>query len=191
MSKEILNDKRNSRVYLRRISYKDALDLKNRTNFEEERLSGYNYGNFTDADVRFRYSGITAQRRKYFAIKRKEDDRFIGFLGLKNLNSISKKAKLGIVFDASFVSQGYGYEAMLILLDYFFDEMGYKELDLEVNDFNERAYRLYKKLGFKEYGKKTALFENQDIEFDSQYFVYKNGNIHTNITMMKIREDDR
>lgn len=191
MIRAIIEDDRNYRVYLKKIDYQDALGLMKWSNFTDQEFSGYNYGDFTNNDVRYWYNSITAARKKYFAVRRKKDDLFIGFLGLKNINSILKRAKLGIVFDAAFVSKGYGYEAMQILLDYFFKELGYKELLLEVNNFNARAKALYKKLGFIECGEKLRLFENQMVDFQSEFFEYKNGMIYTKITKMKITEDDR
>ncbi|MDD7463011.1 MAG: GNAT family N-acetyltransferase [Anaerococcus sp.] len=191
MARKILKDKRDSRVYIKKIEYEDAYQVKNRGNFDDPWMHGYNYGNFTDPEIRFWYTSITGPRKRYFAVKRKEDDAFIGFLGLKNYNTFMGTAKLGIVFDANFVSQGYGYEAMEILLDYYFDDLGFNELYLDVNDFNLRAFRLYKKLGFVVEDHCLQVFENQKIIPDDTYFEIHNGMIYTKITQMKIRKDDR
>ena len=100
------------RIYLDKIDRESALELKNRGNFTDPRLIGYNYGNLTDFELRLWYGNINMPNKRYFAVRRKEDDRFIGFIGLKNINPILKRAKLGIVFDANYVSLGYGYEAL-------------------------------------------------------------------------------
>lgn len=191
MTEMILKDKSDSRVYVKKIEYADAFGVKNWGNFDNPWMEGYNYGNFSDPEIRFWFSSITGPRKRYFAVKRKEDDLFIGFLGLKNYNTFTRTAKLGIVFDANFVSQGYGYEAMEILLDYYFDDLKFKELYLDVNNFNIRAIGLYKKLGFVEEDCKLQVFENQKIDPDSQYFEVHNGIIYTKITQMKIRKKDR
>src|SRR5699024_11647721 len=150
VARKMLEDKRNSRVYLKKIEFKDAMMIKGCGNFTHPWMEGYNYGHFSDCEVKFWFSTITSPRKRYFSIFRKEDNAFIGFLGLKHYNKLLKTSKLGIVFDANQVSQGYGYEAMEILLDYYFDNLGFKELYLDVNDFNIRAYKLYKKLVFVE-----------------------------------------
>ncbi|MDD7305771.1 MAG: GNAT family N-acetyltransferase [Peptoniphilaceae bacterium] len=191
MAKKILKDKKDFRVYLKRIEYEDAIGVQRWGNFDNPWMEGYNYGFFTEAEVRYWYSTITGPRKRYFAVRRKEDDLFIGFLGLKNYNTLAKTAKLGIVFDADFVSLGYGYEAMQILLDYFFDDIKFKELYLDVNDFNIRALRLYQKLGFKVYDHTLEVFENQKIDPDFTYFEVHKGIIYTKITKMKIRKEYR
>lgn len=191
MGRKILKDRYNSRIYVKKLEYEDAFGVKYWSNFADPRFAGYNYGSFTDPEVRFWYSSITGPRKRYFAVKRKEDDLFIGFMGLKSYNTVLKTAKLGIVFDAAFVSQGYGYEAMEILLDYYFEDLQFKELYLDVNDFNKRAIGLYKKLGFVVEDHGLQVFENQMIDIDKDYFEVHNGLIYTKITQMIIRKDDR
>lgn len=179
-----------SRVYIERINRKTAYELKNWGNFDDPRLSGYNYGNLTDFEINIWYKSISTPLKRYFAVRRRVDDRFIGFMGLKNYNPILKKSKLGIVFDPNFVSAGYGYDAMVDFLDYYFNILKFKELTLEVNTFNNRALGLYKKLGFIEYGTDIELFENQKIEFDDKNFIRKHGMIYSKILKMRLTKDD-
>ena len=179
-----------SRVYLEKMTRPIAYEIKDWGNFEDPRLSGYNYGNLSNFEINFWYNSICSPRKKYFAVKRLEDDRLIGFLGLKNYNPLTKRSLLGIVFDANYVSKGYGYDAMLVLLDYYFNDLKFKEMLLEVNLFNERALNLYRKLGFKERGQDLELFENQDIEFDDRYFEKTGNLIYSKILKMKLTKDD-
>ncbi|WP_394023671.1 GNAT family N-acetyltransferase [Anaerococcus martiniensis] len=178
------------RVYIEKINRETALGFKNWGEFDDPRLSGYNYGGLTDFEINFWYNSVTTPRKKYFAVKRIEDDRFIGFMGLKNYNPLTKKAKLGIVFDPNFVSLGYGYESMSVFLDYYFNELKFREMILEVNLFNQRAINLYKKLGFKECGHTTEVFENQNIDFDQRYFEGKRDIIFSKILIMNLKKDD-
>lgn len=179
-----------NKVYLEKINRQVASELNQWGDFSDPRLSGYNYGNLSSFEISFWYSSVTTPRKKYFAVKRTSDNRFIGFLGLKNYNPLTKKAKLGIVFDPNFTSMGYGYAAMEILLDYYFNTLKFRELLLEVNLFNDRALKLYKNLGFKETGLTSEVFENQDIEFDQRYFEEKRGLIYSKILKMKLTKDD-
>ena len=117
-----------SRIYLTSIDNKTAFELKNWENFTDPKLAGYNYGGLTDFEIKLWQGTISMPNKKYFAVKRVEDDRFIGFIGLKNINPFFKRAKLGIVFDPNFVSKGYGYEAVSALLEVFFDKMNYNNL---------------------------------------------------------------
>ena len=166
------------RVYLERMTRSTAYQLNNWEDYEDPRLSGYNYGNLSDFEINFWYNSICTPRKKYFAVKRYEDDRFIGFVGLKNYNPLTKKAL------------GYGYDAMLVLLDYYFNDLKFKVMLLEVNLFNQRALNLYQKLGFKETGFDSELFENQDIEFDDRYFEMHGNLIYSKILKMKLTKDD-
>nr|WP_072537130.1 GNAT family protein [Anaerococcus mediterraneensis] len=179
-----------SRIYLKRLEKKSALELKNWGNFSDPRLEGYNYGNLSDFELILRYGSVNLANKKYFEVRKKDDDRIIGFIGLKNINPILRKAYLGIVFDANFVSMGYGYEAIRSIFEIFFDQMKYRNLFLDVNSFNERAYRLYKKCGFTEYDKDLEIFENQKIDFDPRHFEKSRGLIYSKIIKMKISKDD-
>lgn len=178
-------------IYLKIIDIDDAYDLRYWKLFEDERLKGYNYGNFTELDSEIWYMNVTSYRKKYFSVRKIEDDRLIAFIGLKNINKIFKKSTLGIVFDPKYTSKGYGFKAMTILLNYYFNDMKFNELYLEVNDFNLRAKRLYKKLGFKKIGEKLEVFENQDVKIDERYFVKKFNKVYSKISKMIIRKDER
>lgn len=179
-----------NRVYIEKIDRKTAMEIKDWGCFDDPRLIGYNYGGLTDFEINFWYNSISTPRKKYFAVRTKAEDRFIGFLGLKNYNPLSKKSKLGIVFDPNYVSQGYGYDAMCVLLDYYFDELNFKEIHLEVNLFNNRAISLYKKLGFKEIGYTKEAFENQEVECDNRYFEIDHGILYAKILKMILTKDD-
>ena len=120
-----------SRIYLDKIDNGSALELQKWGIFDDPRLVGYNYGNLTDFEIKLWQGTISMPNKRYFAVRRISDDRFIGFIGLKNINPLLKRAKLGIVFDPNFVSEGYGYEAVMALMEIFFGEMGYRILTLD------------------------------------------------------------
>lgn len=179
-----------SRVYLDKIDIESAGELRDWGLFDDPRLSGYNYGNLTDFELRLWYGSISMPNKKYYAVRKLKDDRFIGFIGLKNINPILKRAKLGIVFDPNFVSKGYGYDAIKEILALFFIKMGYRSLYLDVNTFNTRALRLYEKSGFKVTSKSKEVFENQNIRPDGENFIEEKGLIYSKIINMKISKDD-
>lgn len=178
-------------IYLKEIDIDDALDLRYWKLFKDERLKGYNYGNFTEIDSEVWYMNVKGFRKKYFAVRKNKDNRMIAFIGLKDINKITKKSTLGIVFDPAFTSCGYGYKAMDILLDYYFKDMKFNEMYLEVNDFNERAKKLYEKLGFKKIGTSLEVFENQEVRIDDKFFVKRFNKVYSRISQMRIRKDER
>lgn len=179
-----------SRIYLDKIDVKAAFELQDWAIFDDPKLVGYNYGNLTDFEIKLWQGSISMPNKKYFAVRRVIDDRFIGFIGLKNINPLLRRAKLGIVFDPNFVSDGYGYEAVMAIMRVFFVEMSYRTLTLDVNTFNERALNLYKKCGFKITSYTREVFENQDVEVDGENFELSHGLVYSKIINMKLSKDD-
>jgi RimJ/RimL family protein N-acetyltransferase len=79
------------------------------------------------------------------------DGRVIGSLTLRDMQR-PHSARLGITIGADFVSQGYGTEALQLYLDYYFGEMGFRRIVLDVAATNLRAVRTYRALGFRRTG---------------------------------------
>jgi hypothetical protein len=58
----------------------------------------------------------------FFAVCLKEDDRFIGVVGVDHIDWVNRTGETGSeLSEASFRGQGYGTEAKFLLLEYFFD----------------------------------------------------------------------
>ncbi len=58
---------------------------------------------------------------------------------------------LGIAIgEKEFWGKGFGTEAMRLLVDYSFETLNLQKVELEVHGFNERAFKCYEKVGFKE-----------------------------------------
>jgi len=72
----------------------------------------------------------------------------IGWLTLRNINGEAGSSVLGIALDPTRMGIGYGTDALMAFLDYYFDVMGFKEMWLDVAAFNYRAMRSYEKCGF-------------------------------------------
>ena len=72
--------------------------------------------------------------------------------------------------------KGYGAEAIRLLLGYAFDRINLNKVELEVYEYNERAYRLYLRLGFVEEGRRRAR-------------VYRNGRYYESIQMGILRDE--
>ena len=87
--------------------------------------------------------------RWFFVICRLEDKRPVGSLDLREIGPTSGGAGLGIVIgDPADTSQGYGSDALRVLLDFGFGELRLERMWLEVFEFNERARHVYERLGF-------------------------------------------
>ena len=92
------------------------------------------------------WSALTGRSRRLYTVE-DEGRRPIGSLTLRDIDG-RRSARLGITIGADFVSQGYGTEALRIFLDYYFGEMGFARLVLDVAATNLRAVRTYQALGF-------------------------------------------
>ena len=91
----------------------------------------------------------------------------LGFLNVFDIDRENRRAKLGIYLGYEFTNQGYGTEAINILLHYYFEKMKFKELYLGVAALNHRAIHCYKKCGF-EYVRTT--YEKHDPRSDLDIF---------------------
>ncbi len=58
------------------------------------------------------------------------------------------------IFDKNYRSQGYGTEAIRLMLKYAFEILGLHKVYLNLVAYNERAGKAYQKAGFKEIGRR-------------------------------------
>jgi len=93
-----------------------------------------------------------AQRGNQFTfdIRTLEDDRLIGFVGLRVLSWTSGEGGIGIgIGEAAYRGRGYGTDAMRLILRYAFAELNLARVSLEALARNKRAIRSYEKAGFR------------------------------------------
>jgi RimJ/RimL family protein N-acetyltransferase len=76
----------------------------------------------------------------------------LGRITLRNIDSVTASARLGITIGSPFVSQGLGTEALRTFLGAFFGVMHFQTMVLDVAAVNERAVRCYRRLGFQQTG---------------------------------------
>ena len=98
-----------------------------------------------------------------FAIVLKGDgeneDRLIGNCGLFCINNVHRNAELGIfIGEKDCKGKGYGPEAIKLLINYGFKILNIHNIMLNVFSFNERAVKAYKKVGFRECGRRSEAY---------------------------------
>ncbi len=82
-------------------------------------------------------------------------DQLIGRCLLFGIDPVNRSAMLGIfIGEKAFWGRGYGQEAARLLLHYAFNLLNLHSVMLGVFSFNERAQAAYRKLGFKEIGRR-------------------------------------
>ena len=94
-----------------------------------------------------------------FAIILKDKDILLGNCSISKIDFIAGTAELGIMIgEEEYRSNGYGQETLKLLLDYGFNFLRLHNICLGVFSFNERAINCYKKVGFKEYGRRHEAY---------------------------------
>lgn len=73
----------------------------------------------------------------------------IGRISLREIEQRTGRARLGISLAADRVGHGMGSEALSLFLHYYFTEMKFMLMVLDVAAFNQRAVRCYERLGFE------------------------------------------
>lgn len=90
----------------------------------------------------------------FFIILTLAGDKPIGVIELSGLDWTAGDAFLGIgLGERQYWGQGYGSDALEILLRYAFRELGLRRVSLTVFEYNPRAIHTYEKAGFQNEGR--------------------------------------
>jgi diamine N-acetyltransferase len=95
-------------------------------------------------------------------VKTEDGWQMIGNVGLAHIEPANRTTEMGIVIgDKAYWNQGYGSEAMTLLLKYGFETLNLNRMYLRVYATNPRAIRAYEKAGFVHEGRfRQALYAN-------------------------------
>ncbi len=111
--------------------------------------------NIMTLDAEKKYFEENINKNYNFFIVTLNNDKLIGTVGLEKYDSINRTATLGIfIGEKEYRSQGYGTEAIKLVLDYGFNYLNLNNIKLDLMSFNDRALKCYQKCGFKEYGRR-------------------------------------
>lgn len=102
-----------------------------------------------------------------FGIRRRDDDRLIGSCQLNGIDAGSQSCSLQIrIGERDAWGKGYGTEAVRLLVEHAFQDLGLQQVELEVFADNERAIRTYRKVGFREQGvrKAAAVIDGEPVD---------------------------
>ncbi|GGF46994.1 N-acetyltransferase [Marmoricola endophyticus] len=80
----------------------------------------------------------------------------IGCLGLSGIRPKDRVATLAISLGREHLGQGYGTDAIRVLVGYAFREMALHRIQLDVWPFNQQAIRAYESIGFVEEGRRRS-----------------------------------
>lgn len=180
---------------IRPLKKSDAELLKYWGTFDDPLFYGYEYNDLNSKEKEIWYKLKTKINSCQYYSAISKENKLIGYVGLKEINYINKTAKIGIVIDPNFVSKGYGTFIFRDFLGICFKLKRFKRLDLEVNSWNIRAIKLYKKFGFKNISHRYQKFENQELNLEKydnyeEHFKYIRNDIYSKIYKMSLERED-
>lgn len=110
----------------------------------------------------------------FFGIFLKDDERHIGTIKLEPIELEKNRTTIAIMIgDKEYWGKGYGREAMQLLMDWCFDALDCREMNLGVIGMNTGAIRAYEKLGFKEVERKIGSVRYGDAVHDHVLMAFK------------------
>lgn len=111
------------------------------------------------------YAGIEDHDTVRFIIESLEG-KPIGFLSLGEIDRENQKAQIGMLIgEKEYWGQGCGTDSLRTLLNYLFFELEFNRVGLEVFEYNERAKKVYEKIGFTVEG-----LQRQGLRRDDKYY---------------------
>jgi [ribosomal protein S5]-alanine N-acetyltransferase len=96
--------------------------------------------------------GVAAGESICLVIRSRSDQRFLGTVDLFQIDSQSRRAELGysLVFEAW--GQGYMTEALTVVLDHAFEQLGLNRIEADVDPRNAPSIACLERLGFQREG---------------------------------------
>ena len=155
-------------IYLSPISLDDIEEYAQMVNDIKVSVGlGYlSYTNIIDFESEKEFL-ISVKKEKMFAVRLLENDELLGNIGFNSLDIINRNGALGVLIgNPKYQRKGYGTEALKLILDYGFSFLNLRNISLSVFEYNEAAYNLYKKAGFKEVGRLRKAVEIMGKTYD-------------------------
>jgi RimJ/RimL family protein N-acetyltransferase len=143
-------------VRLRALTLADMAQLVEWRNDPEIKslLGGWSFPVSLEAEQEWFEKARQIQSTQRLAIEVLSDGRYIGNIGLYEIDWKERKAEYGILIgDKAAWGQGYGLDASNALLAYAFRELNLHRVFLRVLAHHKRAIRLYEKVGFQVEGR--------------------------------------
>lgn len=105
-----------------------------------------------------------------FSVRTLADDRLIGFAAFDGINWQHGDTFVGIgLGDPDYRGNGYGTNAMRVVLRYGFEELNLRRISLDVFEYNERAVKSYLKVGFVVEGRQRDMLRRNERRWDIIY----------------------
>jgi RimJ/RimL family protein N-acetyltransferase len=162
------------RVRLRAIEPEDAETFFT-WNFDSEtaRMVDYLWPPASMAATRAWAQKMATQEIKDDLIHCAIEDRQGNLIGLINSHSTNRRTGTfgyGIAVSKEYRGHGYGTEAVILLLRYFFEELRYQKVTVTVYELNSASIALHERLGFQREGRLRRMVYTHGRYYDEFFY---------------------
>lgn len=177
-------------IKIKKFEKNDLKNFKNFSPYDDILLTDYNLCFLKESEIKKWEKKIKSKKNNYFAIFL--DGIMIGYIGISRISFLNSNYELSLALDEKYCSKGYGFKSLRLFLEYYFENFDKYSIWLNVNAFNQRAIKLYEKIGFEKISEFLGDFEVQKMqklkryEETKEYFEEKNNIIYSKIFTMKL-----
>jgi len=172
------NITKNEKIYLRNLVWEDAPKIYDF--MQEYDLVKYLAELPQPYKIEHAYSFIDFAQREneevkthHFAIVETNMGDFVGAIGLKDINLISKSAEIGYWIGKKYWGKGFASEAIGAVIDYSLKELKLNKLKALVFESNVSSIKVLNKCGFKYFGYSDKKYCNAILDEPLIEFVYE------------------
>ena len=177
-------------IKIKKFEKNDLNNFKNFSPYDDILLTDYNLCFLKESEIKKWEKKIKSKKNNYFVIFLNEI--MIGYIGISRISFLNSNYELSLSLDEKYCSKGYGFKALSLFLEYYFENFDKCSIWLNVNAFSQRAIKLYEKIGFEKTSEFLGDFEVQKMqklkryEEAKEYFEEKNDIIYSKIFTMKL-----
>lgn len=177
-------------IKIKKFEKNDLKNFKNFSPYDDILLTDYNLCFLKESEIKKWEKKIKSKKNNYFVIFLNEI--MIGYIGISRISFLNSNYELSLSLDEKYCSKGYGFKSLRLFLEYYFENFDKYSIWLNVNAFNQRAIKLYEKIGFEKISEFLGDFEVQRMqklkryEETKEYFEEKNNIIYSKIFTMKL-----
>jgi RimJ/RimL family protein N-acetyltransferase len=103
----------------------------------------------------------------YFFVIENLAGELVGTINTHECDARCGTFKYGLAIRREHQRQGYAAEAIRLVLRYFFQELRYQKVTVDVYDYNEASIRLHEKIGFQQEGRVRRVVFTRGAHYDS------------------------
>ena len=177
-------------IKIKKFEKNDLKNFKNFSPYDDILLTDYNLCFLKESEIKKWEKKIKSKKNNYFVIFLNEI--MIGYIGISRISFLNSNYELSLSLDEKYCSKGYGFKSLRLFLEYYFENFDKYSIWLNVNAFNQRAIKLYEKIGFEKISEFLGDFEVQKMQKLKRYeetkenFEEKNNIIYSKIFTMKL-----